>query len=142
VNERTVRHALLAPERSVKREGIVLEGEQIFQCEIDLIHVAGGDVILDPVERLPILIARPGQPQVGNLSALGGAMRVKPGARGCIVERLRRAKQPNPEQRNASAVGQQRGEFRLEAVAKLVGEEAYSVKSACKTDPDSIERGI
>ena len=47
MDQRAIGHALLAPERRIERDRIALEGEVIFQREIDLIDVAGGDVVLD-----------------------------------------------------------------------------------------------
>src|SRR6188472_805427 len=110
MNERAVSHALLAPERSVKRYRIAFEGEQIFQREVDLIDVTGSDVVLDLVECTTVLLARPRQPEVGNLGALGG-MRLEPAAGGGVIKRLGRAIQPDPEQRNATVRGQKRAQL-------------------------------
>jgi hypothetical protein len=85
-----VGHALLAPERRIERDRIAFEGEVIFEREVDLIDVAGGDVVLDRVEGLGILLARPGEMQVRDLATLGSAVRFKPGAGAGIVERPRR----------------------------------------------------
>src|SRR6188508_747782 len=98
MDKRAVSHALLAPERSVKSYRIAFEGEQIFQREVDLIDVTGSDVVLDLVECTTVLLARPRQPEVGNLGALGGAMRLEPAAGGGVIKRLGRAIQPDPEQ--------------------------------------------
>ena len=75
VDQRAIGHALLAPERGIERDRIALEGEAIFHGEIDLIDVAGGDVVLDLGEGAIIALARPGQREVGDLGALGGAVR-------------------------------------------------------------------
>ena len=50
-DQRAVRNALHAPKRGVERDRIALEGEAIFQREVDLIDVAGGDVVLRPARR-------------------------------------------------------------------------------------------
>ena len=102
VDQRAIGDPLLAPERGVERDRIALEGEVVFQREVDLIDVAGGDVVLDRGEGAAILLARPGQLEVGDLRALGGAVRVEPGARARIVERAGLREQPDPEQRHAA----------------------------------------
>src|SRR6476619_7045367 len=142
MDERAVSHALLAPERSVKRYRIAFEGEQIFQREVDLIDVTGSDVVLDLVECVAVLLARPRQPEVGNLGAIGGAMRLEPAAGARVIERLGRAKQPDPEQRNATVRGQKPAQLWFEAIAELIGEEARGVKPAGKPRRNRIERDV
>src|SRR4029079_3485619 len=142
MDERAVSHALLAPERSVKRYRIAFEGEQIFQREVDLIDVTGSDVVLDLVECVAVLLARPRQPKVGNLGAIGGAMRVEPAAGVRVIERLGRAKQPDPEQRNATVRGQKPAQLWFEAIAELLGEEARGGAPPGKPCRNRIERDV
>ena len=142
MDQRAVGHALLAPERGIERDRIALEGEAVFHGEVDLIDVAGGDVVRDLGEGAVIALARPGELEVGDLGALGGAVRLKPGARAFIVERTRIVEQADPQQRYASVVRQQTSEFRLEAIAELVGEEARGMESARQPRRDPVESRI
>jgi hypothetical protein len=81
MDEPAIGYPLLAPECGVERDRIALEGKVVFQREVDLIDVAGGDVVLDRIEGAAIVLARPGQLEVGDFRPPGGAMRVEPGTR-------------------------------------------------------------
>ena len=142
VDEGAVGHALLAPERRIKRDRIAGKVEAIFQREIDLIDVARGDVVLHPGEGIVIVLARPGQLEAGDRGLSLGAPRLEPGAGAGIVERPRRAEEPEPEQRNASVAGQEALELRLEAIAKLVGEEARDMEAGRQSRLDLFEREL
>ncbi len=139
MDQRTIGYALLAPERRIERHRIALESEVIFQREIDLIDVTGGDVVLDLIEGASILLARPGEPEVGDLGASRGAMRLEPGARAGIVERTRLLEQPDPEQRHGTFGRQQRSQLWLKAIPKLIGEEPRRMRPAREPGRDLIE---
>ena len=143
VDQRAIGHALLAPERGIERDRIALEGEAIFHREVDLIDVAGGDVILDRSEGAVILLARPGQLEAGDLGALGGAVRIEPSARG-LDRRADEAARNKPIQNSGTrrSAGSRSFELRLEAIAELVGEEAGRVQPARQPRGDLVERGI
>jgi hypothetical protein len=96
-DQRAIGDALLAPERGVKRDRIAGKGEEIFEREVDLIDVARGDVVLDACEGAGIVLARPGQPQVGERRASASAVGVQPGARLFIIQAARRAEEPDPK---------------------------------------------
>ena len=80
MDQRAVGHALLAPERRVKRDRIAGEGEVVLQGEIDLIDVAGGDIVLHRGEGSVIVLPGPRELEVGDRGRSGGAMGVEPGA--------------------------------------------------------------
>ncbi len=141
-DQRAMRHALLAPQRGVERDRIALEGEAVFQREVDLIDVARGDIVLHSVEGVAVALARPGEPQVGDLRPLGGAVRLEPGTRARVVERQRRAEQPDPKQRHVALIREQHVELRLEAMAELVGEEARGMEPERELRLDSVERRL
>src|SRR3990172_5884644 len=98
-DERAVGDALLAPERGIERDRVALEGEVIFQREVDLIDVAGGDIVLNGAEGTVIVFARPGELEAGDLGPFGPAVFIEPGTGARIVERTGRPEEPDPEQR-------------------------------------------
>ena len=142
MDQRAIGDPLLAPQRGIERDRIALEGKVIFQREVDLIDVAGGDVVLDLIEGAAILLARPGQPEVGDFRAPGGAVRVEPGTRARIVERAGLPEQPDPEQRHAALGRQQRSELGLQAIAELIGEESRRMRPAREPGRDLVELGF
>ena len=142
MDQRAIGDPLLAPQRGIERDRIALESEVIFQCEVDLIDVTGGDVVLDLIEGAAILLARPGQLEVGDFRAPGGAVRVEPGTRARIVERAGLPEQPDPEQRHAALGRQQRSELGLQAIAELIGEESRRMRPAREPGRDLVELGF
>src|SRR3990170_3656105 len=116
MDERAVGHALLAPQRGIERDRVALEGEVIFQREVDLIDVASGDVVLNGAEGAVILLARPGELEVGDLGAFARTVFIEPRTGAGIVERTGRPEEPDPEQRHAAVSRKQSPELWLEAI--------------------------
>ena len=143
VDQRAIGHALLAPERGIERDRIALEGEAIFQGEIDLIDVAGGDVVLHRGEGAIIVLARPGQSEVGDL---GRARRRRcfRARRACRHRRADGARRNRPIHSSGTRAvcRQQALELRLEAIAELVGEEARRMEPARQPRRDLVEGGL
>ena len=106
-DERAIRHALLAPERRIERDRIAVEGEAIFQREIDLIDVARGDVVLhlgEGVDHSRSRVQESSRSEIFERSA--APLRLKPGARAGIVEADGAArKSPSQKQRHAASPG-------------------------------------
>ena len=98
-DQRAILHALLAAERRIERDRIAGEGEAIFEREVDLIDVAGGDVVLHLGEGVRVLIARPGKLQIRDGRALQRAIGVEPAPRLGIGEADGLAEEPDPEER-------------------------------------------
>src|SRR5262249_20344784 len=116
------------------------ESEVIFQRQIDLIDIAGGNVIVHPGKGAVVLIARPGKREIGDRGLWLRAMGGEPGACLLIIERPAGAKQPKPQQRNIALARDKVIEPWLEAVAKLVGEKAGRMKTARAPGFNLVER--
>ena len=141
-DQRAILHALLAAERRIQRDRIARKGEAIFEREVDLIDVAGGDVVLHLGEGVGVLIARPGKLQIRDGRALEGAVGVEPAPRLGIGEADGLAEEADPEERLPPIPRQQALQLRLEAIAELVGEEARGVQPARQAVGDDVEAGF
>ena len=86
-----------ARERCIEREWIAGEGEAGLKGEVDLIGVAGGDVVLNLGKGARVLLARPGKLQVRDGRALERAIGIKPAPRLGIGEADGLAEKSDPE---------------------------------------------